>query len=99
MALSEVGYRILVIGLYGSTDEASLETAFAPFGEMIECKIMRDRETGLSRLFGIVTYSSEDSMRHAIQSMNEGLVDGATVTVLEAKAPSHRSGRNGNERE
>ncbi|RVX12174.1 Glycine-rich RNA-binding protein [Vitis vinifera] len=67
-------------------DDQSLERAFSQFGEILESKIINDRETGRSRGFGFVTFSSEQSMRDAIEGMNGQNLDGRNITVNEAQS-------------
>ena len=66
MAAPDVEYRCFVGGLAWATDDRSLEAAFSTYGEILDSKIINDRETGRSRGFGFVTFSSEQSMRDAI---------------------------------
>ncbi|MBD0418407.1 RNA-binding protein, partial [Streptomyces sp. TRM S81-3] len=80
-------------GLAWATDDRSLEAAFSTFGEILESKIINDRETGRSRGFGFVTFSSEQAMRDAIEGMNGKELDGRNITVNEAQ--SRRSGGGG----
>ncbi|KAF9954785.1 hypothetical protein BGZ72_004292 [Mortierella alpina] len=42
---------------------------------------MRDRDTGRSRGFGIVTYSNGDDGDRAIARMNGAVLDGKTLEV------------------
>ncbi|MCP8971447.1 RNA-binding protein, partial [Ectobacillus sp. SYSU M60031] len=93
MAAPDVEYRCFVGGLAWATDDRSLEAAFSTFGEILESKIINDRETGRSRGFGFVTFSSEQSMRDAIEGMNGKELDGRNITVNEAQ--SRRSGGGG----
>ncbi|KAI8013283.1 hypothetical protein LOK49_LG05G01972 [Camellia lanceoleosa] len=67
---AEVEYRCFVGGLAWATDDHALEKAFSQFGEILESKIINDRETGRSRGFGFVTFKDEQSMRDAIEGMN-----------------------------
>ncbi|KAA0045536.1 glycine-rich RNA-binding protein 1-like [Cucumis melo var. makuwa] len=76
MASSSVEYRCFVGGLAWATDSNALEKAFSPFGDIVEAKIVSDRETGRSRGFGFVTFSEEDAMRSAIEAMNGHILDG-----------------------
>ena len=93
MAAPDVEYRCFVGGLAWATDDRSLEAAFSTYGEILESKIINDRETGRSRGFGFVTFSSEQAMRDAIEGMNGKELDGRNITVNEAQ--SRRSGGGG----
>ncbi|CAL9153527.1 unnamed protein product, partial [Musa hybrid cultivar] len=92
MANSDSEFRCFVGGLAWATDDASLERAFSPFGEIIESKIINDKETGRSRGFGFVTFRDEQSMRDAIEGMNGQILDGRSITVNEAQARSGGGG-------
>ncbi|KAG9459062.1 hypothetical protein H6P81_003570 [Aristolochia fimbriata] len=86
MASADVEYRCFVGGLAWATDDRSLERAFSAYGEVVESKIISDRETGRSRGFGFVTFSSEQAMRDAIEGMNGQNLDGRSITVNEAQS-------------
>ncbi|CAL9128632.1 unnamed protein product [Musa textilis] len=93
MAASDVEYRCFVGGLAWSTDDVSLERAFSAYGEIVDSKIINDRETGRSRGFGFVTFRDEQSMRDAIEGMNGQILDGRSITVNEAQ--NRRNGGGG----
>ncbi|KAL6637579.1 hypothetical protein ACP70R_025151 [Stipagrostis hirtigluma subsp. patula] len=86
MAAPDVEYRCFVGGLAWATDDRSLEQAFAQYGEVVDSKIINDRETGRSRGFGFVTFSSEQSMLDAIEAMNGKELDGRSITVNQAQS-------------
>ncbi|KAE8708252.1 blt801 protein [Hibiscus syriacus] len=69
-----------------ATDDRALEEAFSVYGEIVESKIINDRETGRSRGFGFVTFRDEKSMRDAIEGMNGQNLDGRNITVNEAQS-------------
>lgn len=58
-------------------------------------QIINDRETGRSRGFGFVTFSSEQSMRDAIEGMNGQNLDGRNITVNEAQSRGSGGGGSG----
>ncbi|KAE8690634.1 blt801 protein [Hibiscus syriacus] len=93
MAAADVEFRCFVGGLAWATDDRALEEAFSTFGEIVESKIINDRETGRSRGFGFVTFRDEKAMRDAIEGMNGQNLDGRNITVNEAQ--SRRSGGGG----
>ena len=91
--MAETEYRCFVGGLAWATDDHNLQAAFSQYGEILDAKIINDRETGRSRGFGFVTFGSEESMRQAIEEMNGKELDGRSITVNEAQ--SRRSGGGG----
>ncbi|KAJ6831885.1 putative glycine-rich RNA-binding protein 2 [Iris pallida] len=95
MASADVEFRCFVGGLAWATDDRSLEQAFSSFGEVVESKIINDRETGRSRGFGFVTFSSEQSMKDAIEGMNGQNLDGRSITVNEAQSRGGGGGGGG----
>ncbi|KAE8667409.1 Glycine-rich RNA-binding protein 2 [Hibiscus syriacus] len=93
MAAADVEFRCFVGGLAWATDDRALEEAFSTFGEIVDSKIVNDRETGRSRGFGFVTFRDEKSMKDAIEGMNGQNLDGRNITVNEAQ--SRKSGGGG----
>ncbi|NDW60142.1 RNA-binding protein, partial [Yangia sp. PrR004] len=88
-------YRCFVGGLAWATDNDSLEKAFASYGEILDSKVITDRETGRSRGFGFVTFSTEQSMLEAIESMNGKELDGRNITVNQAQSRGGGGGGGG----
>nr|XP_043619146.1 glycine-rich RNA-binding protein-like [Erigeron canadensis] len=95
MSSAEVEYRCFVGGLAWATTDQSLEQAFSQYGEVLESKIINDRETGRSRGFGFVTFKEEQAMRDAIESMNGSSLDGRNITVNEAQSRGSGGGGGG----
>ncbi|XP_078435350.1 glycine-rich RNA-binding protein GRP1A-like [Wolffia australiana] len=95
MAASDVEFRCFVGGLAWATDDQSLERAFSQYGEVLESKVINDRETGRSRGFGFVTFGDEKSMRDAIEGLNGQSLDGRNITVNEAQSRGGGGGGGG----
>ncbi|KAG4160140.1 hypothetical protein ERO13_D02G215900v2 [Gossypium hirsutum] len=93
MASADVEYQCFVGGLAWTINDRALEEAFSAYGEIVDSKIINDRETGRSRGFGFVTFRDEKSMKDAIEGMNGRSLDGRNITVNEAQ--SRRSGGGG----
>lgn len=79
-------YRCFVGGLAWATTDGHLEDAFRPFGEVVQSKVISDRETGRSRGFGFVTFADEAAMNEAIKEMNGKELDGRNITVNQAQS-------------
>ncbi|KAK1287464.1 hypothetical protein QJS10_CPB19g00571 [Acorus calamus] len=95
MASADVEFRCFVGGLAWATDDRALEDAFSQYGEILESKIISDRETGRSRGFGFVTFANEQAMRDAIEGMNGQTLDGRNITVNEAQSRGSGGGGGG----
>ncbi|KAH7665101.1 RNA recognition motif domain-containing protein [Dioscorea alata] len=95
MASTDNAFRCFVGGLAWATDEHSLTEAFKIFGDILESKVINDRETGRSRGFGFVTFKEEHSMRDAIDGMNGKDLDGRSITVNEAQSRGSGGGGGG----
>ncbi|GJX85482.1 glycine-rich RNA-binding protein GRP1A-like protein isoform X3 [Tanacetum coccineum] len=95
MASADVEYRCFVGGLAWATTESSLEEAFSQYGQIVDSKIINDRETGRSRGFGFVTFKEEQALRDAIEGMNGQSLDGRNITVNEAQSRSGGGGGGG----
>ncbi|KAJ5124536.1 Nucleotide-binding alpha-beta plait [Penicillium bovifimosum] len=88
--------KIYVGNLSWHTSDESLRQAFSEFGQIVDSIVMVDRETGRSRGFGFVTYSSAEEAEAAIAGLNEQDLDGRQIRVNLANArPSGGGGFNG----
>nr|ALN22030.1 glycine-rich RNA binding protein 7c [Camelina sativa] len=101
MASADVEFRCFVGGLAWAPDDRALETAFSQYGDVVDSKIINDRETGRSRGFGFVTFKDEKSMKDAIEGMNGQELDGRSIPVNEAqfRGSGGGGGRGGGRRE
>nr|XP_043632069.1 29 kDa ribonucleoprotein A, chloroplastic-like [Erigeron canadensis] len=82
--------RVYVGNLAWSVDNLALETLFREQGNVVDAKVVYDRESGRSRGFGFVTYSSADEVNSAIDSLNGVDLDGRNIRVSVAEAPQRR---------
>ena len=73
--------KLYVGGLAWATTDDGLTAAFAPFGNLISAKVVKDRETGRSRGFGFVEYSSEEEAKKALDAMNNTEIDGRRIRI------------------
>lgn len=87
--------KLFVGSLSWDTDDHGLRTAFEQFGPVEDAKVINDRDTGRSRGFGFVTFSSEADAQKAMQEMNGAVLDGRTLNVNEAQERSGGGGGGG----
>ncbi|MBM3941099.1 MAG: RNA-binding protein [SAR202 cluster bacterium] len=87
--------RIFVGNLAWSVDNQTLESIFAPFGEVASATVLMDRDTGRSKGFGFVEMPDETEARRAIASLSGSQHGGRPLTVNEARPREERSGGGG----
>jgi cold-inducible RNA-binding protein len=90
-----MGNKLFVGGLSWNTDDQGLRTAFEPFGQVEDAKVMTDRDTGRSRGFGFVTFSDSATAQNAIKQLDGTVLDGRTLAVNEAQERAPRGGGGG----
>ena len=73
--------KLFVGGLAWATTDDSLKAAFAPYGTIVEAKVICDLQTGRSRGFGFVTYDNEESAAAAREALHEQALDGRTIRI------------------
>ena len=87
--------KIYVGNLSWTTTDDSLRQAFSSHGQVLDCIVMRDRDTGRSRGFGFVTYSTSQEADLAIAQFNEQELDGRRIKVNFANARTGGGGGGG----
>jgi RNA recognition motif-containing protein len=83
--------KVFVGGLSFDTDSTGLRNAFANAGDVVDAKVIQDRETGRSRGFGFVTFGSSDAVTKAM-NLNGTELDGRTIKVDRAAARNNARG-------
>ena len=76
--------KLFVGSLSWNTSDGDLEQAFGRFGDLVEAKVIMDRDSGRSRGFGFVTFSDGEAGRKAIEELDGTELDGRTIRVNEA---------------
>ncbi|CAL5374500.1 unnamed protein product [Camellia sinensis] len=84
--------KVFVGGLSYNTDDTSLREAFDKYGEVIEARVIIDRDSGRSRGFGFITYTSGEEASSAIQALDGQELHGRTVRVNYANDRAPRTG-------
>lgn len=87
--------NIYVSNLGFNVQDEDLKEFFTPYGEVTSAKVINDKFTNQSRGFGFVEMSDDDAAKKAISELNEGVVEGRTIKVMEAKPKEDRPARSG----
>jgi RNA recognition motif-containing protein len=86
-----MGTRLFVGNLSYNVTELDLREVFEEEGRnVVEVKIVTDRDTGRSRGFAFVEMGTEEDASQAIQSLSGREVAGRAINVSEARARSPR---------
>ncbi|CAN8324354.1 unnamed protein product [Cochlearia groenlandica] len=80
-SLRYMSTKLFVGGLSWGTDDQSLRDAFAHYGEVVDVRVITDRETGRSRGFGFVNFGNEEAANAAIAEMDGKELDGRNIRV------------------
>lgn len=73
--------KLFVGGLSWGTDDQSLREAFTEFGDVIEARVILDRDSGRSRGFGFVSFGSGEEAASALSAMDGKEIQGRSVRV------------------
>ncbi len=84
-----ISKKVFVGNLSFQTSEQDLREAFSAAGTLVDVHVGKDRETGRSRGFAFVEFSSEDEAGAAIQMFNDAELGGRKLRVnpAEDRAP------------
>lgn len=77
--------KLFVGSLSWNTTDEGLRRAFEKFGEVLEAKVIKDRDTDRSRGFGFVSFANPKDAMDAMQAMDGQELDGRTIKVNEAQ--------------
>ena len=90
-----MGNKVFVGGLSWDATDDDLKELFGECGTVTDGVILQDRETGRSRGFGFVTFSSDDEAKAAIEKFQDFEYMGRNLTVNEARPREDRGGGGG----
>ncbi|CAN6575043.1 unnamed protein product [Malus baccata var. baccata] len=89
---NEPSFRIYVGNLPWQVDDSRLEQVFSEHGNVVSARVVYDRESGRSRGFGFVAFSSETEVDNAIAALDGQSLDGRSIRVNVAEErPRRRS--------
>ncbi|HEX6291592.1 MAG TPA: RNA-binding protein [Herpetosiphonaceae bacterium] len=81
--------RLFIGNLSWNTTDADLSNLVAPHAEVLDAKVISDRDTGRSRGFGFVTIES-DNVQDVIRALDGQDLDGRAIRVNEAEDKPQR---------
>ncbi|MFI4912776.1 MAG: RNA recognition motif domain-containing protein [Sedimentisphaeraceae bacterium JB056] len=90
-----MGKKLYVGNLSYGIDSAKLSEVFSEFGTVESANVIMDRETGRSKGFGFVEFSTEEEAQSAISELDGQDCDGRALKVNEAKPMTNRGGGGG----
>ncbi|KAF0906886.1 hypothetical protein E2562_013277 [Oryza meyeriana var. granulata] len=82
--------KVYVGNLAWGVDNSTLENLFSEQGNVLDAKVIYDRESGRSRGFGFVTYGSADEVNNAIANLDGVDLDGRQIRVTVAESKPRR---------
>jgi cold-inducible RNA-binding protein len=89
-----MGNRLYIGNLSYHTTDAELRQEFGKCGTVTDAKVVTDRETGRSRGFGFVQYTTEGEANTAIQALHGSTLGGRQINVTIAEERSRSGGPN-----
>lgn len=92
-----VGTRIYVGNLPYSADNAQLSQMFSAYGDVVDVRVITDRDSGQSKGFAFVEMATEEAARRAIAELNGVMLDNRALRLDEAseRPGGGRSGPSG----
>jgi heterogeneous nuclear ribonucleoprotein A1/A3 len=91
---SEKARKIFVGGLHVAVDEANLRNYFSKFGKVVDCNIVYNHESQVSRGFGFVIFQDEKTVHDVLDRYNDHYLYGKWVRLSDAdrSEASHAQG-------
>jgi len=89
------GANLFIYHLPREYSDADLMSLFSPFGSVLSCKVITEKDTGVSKGFGFVSYESADAASLAISQMNGFQVAGGRRLKVEVKSKAGVGGAGG----
>ncbi len=89
--------KLFVAKLPQTLTSDRLKAMFESYGQVVDAKIIMDRETGKSKCYGFVEMASDEGGKAAIENLNGIQMEGKEILVKESDpAPSGNDRQGGN---
>ncbi|KAJ2747168.1 hypothetical protein GGI20_000782 [Coemansia sp. BCRC 34301] len=85
--------KVFVGSIPWGVEHTRLAEIFSEFGTVVDSKVITDRETGRSRGFGFITFSTEDEAQRAILGGQNMEIDERKISVNPANEQEQRPAR------
>lgn len=82
--------KLFIGNLPYTVNSDSLRQHFAQAGTVVDAVVITDRNTGRSKGFGFVEYSSDKEAKDAIEQFNGKDLEGRAIVVNEARPREER---------
>jgi len=76
--------KLLIRNLARTTSEAEIRALFETHGTVQSCKLVIDKNTGVSKGFGFVEMPRQGEARAAMKTLNGEEIDGSKIRVKKA---------------
>ena len=73
--------KILIRNLDRETSEQELQTAFAAYGKVQSCDVVKEKSNGLSKGFGFVEMPKVGEAKVAIKNLNDSMLGANKIRV------------------
>ena len=87
------GIKLFIARLAFDASEDELRNIFSAHGDVTECSIAKDRDTGKSRGFAFVKYASRKAGEKAIKELDGSEIHGRKISVQESNDGGGRGSR------
>ncbi|MBM6550161.1 RNA recognition motif domain-containing protein [Marinomonas ostreistagni] len=77
--------KLLVRNLARTTTEAQILSLFSEYGNVTECTLVLDKETGLSKGFAFVEIPDDKAATQALKALHHANIDDSKIRVKHAQ--------------
>ncbi|KAI9613574.1 hypothetical protein H4Q26_010181 [Puccinia striiformis f. sp. tritici PST-130] len=88
--------NLFIKGLGPEVESGDLFHAFKQFGTIVSARVMKNEATGISKQFGFVSFTSEESASNALQQMDNSVIGHSNhrIVVRLHELKKNKDGRN-----